>query len=244
MKVIIPAAGFATRLYPLTLNIPKHLLDVGNKKMIEHVMDKLMDIDEIDHIIIATNARYYEPFVEWESTYQSIKPITILNNGVRQEDKRLGAIGDMHFAIKSMNIYDDILIIAGDNLWDFDLADMIKYFREVKSSIIAVRDLKKKSVIANRFGCVEIDKEKKIIGFKEKPEHPKTTLTATMMYLFRKEDLHHLNNIMKEGAPDNAGEFIEYLSEKVDVHTFIFTESWYDIGSLENLEKVSSKFND
>lgn len=238
VKAIIPAAGYATRLYPLTKNQPKQLLRVGSKRMIEHIVHKIEDIPEIDHIFIVTNAKFYENFKAWAKRFRKRAPITIINDFTRDDDEKLGAVGDIHYAVSKFNIDDDVLIIGGDNLFEFSITDMHDQFRR-KGSMIAVRDLKDKNRIKGRFGCVEINKSRRITDFAEKPQKPKTTLTATMVYMLRKEHLKELHNIMSDGSPDNAGEFIRFLSERRKIYSYVFDEPWYDIGSFETLKEVN-----
>ena len=239
MKAIIPAAGYATRLYPLTKDTPKQLLQIGDRKMIEHVVNKLEEIDEVDHIYIVTNDKFYGKFLEWNRGYSSHKDITIMNDGTKSNEDRLGAIGDIHYAVEKNKIDDDCWVIGGDNLFEFSLKDVLKFYRAKDSSIIAVRDLLDKKEVANKFGVVEIDDNHKIIGFEEKPAEPKSTLAATLVYMLKREDLAELYSIMeREDRPDNAGEFIKYLSSRRDVHSYAFDEAWYDIGNPEQLEEV------
>ncbi len=239
MKAVIVAAGYATRLYPLTLNTPKPLLDIGGKPMLQHILEKIEEAEDIDKVFIVTNDKFYKTFKGWISQYSSGKEIVILNDGTTSNDDRLGAIGDILFAVTEGKIDDDILIIAGDNLFEFSLPDMIGYFNEKKSSVIAVYDLKDKAKLARKYGVVELDRDEKIVSFEEKPEEPKTSLTATMCYLFSKEDLHVLEEcVRKHEKMDNGGDFVRYLSERKPVYGFIFPERWFDIGSKEQLEEV------
>ncbi len=239
MKAIIPAAGYATRLYPLTLNTPKQLLKVGDKRMLEHILHKIEEVKNIDHIYIVTNNKFYNHFLGWKKTFSSSIPITILNDMTMSNEDRLGAVGDIHFAVDKCSIDDDCLVIGGDNLFEFSLNHMIDYFKEKDSSIIAVRDLYDKRKLANKFGVVEIDENLRITGFEEKPAQPRSTLTATMVYIFKRDDIAKLHNIMKTSKPDNSGDFIKHLSETSTVHCYIFDENWYDLGSHEQLEEVN-----
>ncbi len=239
MKALILAAGYATRLYPLTIDRPKQLLQVGEKKMIEHIIHNINEVDEIDGIIIITNNKYYSKFIEWEKDFDSDKPITLINNGTNTNEERLGAVGDMHFAIKKQNIDDDILIIGGDNLFEFSLLSIMNMFREKKAPVVAARDLGNPNKLTKKFGTIEIDDNMKIIGFEEKPEAPKSALASTCIYLYTKDEIRELEALVSGGnIPDNPGDFLRYILNKKHVYCYSFSETWYDIGSHEELKEV------
>src|SRR3989344_2204692 len=241
MKALILAAGYATRLYPLTINIPKPLLMVGPKPMIEHIIDRVMEIPSVDEIFIVTNDKFFTTFVEWSNGFAKRLPVKVLNDGTTTNDNRLGAVGDIEFVIKAEDIDDDFLVIAGDNLFDFSLAKIDGFFNEKKASLLAVYDLKDKSLLAKKFGVVELDKNHKVIGFEEKPAHPKTSLTATACYLLTRKDVKELSRCVQEIHPDNLGDFIKWLSVKKAVYGFVPEGFWCDIGSHEQLALVREK---
>ncbi len=239
MKAIILAAGYATRLYPLTLETPKPLLTVGNKKMIEHIIERIEEVEDIDEIVVVTNNKFYSHFLEWRKFFASSKEITILNDGTVNNEDRLGAVGDIDFAIKKLKINDDILIVGGDNLFEFSLPSFMRFFKKKKASIVGTIDLQSPEKLAKRLGAIEVDKSLKIIGFEEKPEKPKTSIAATCIYLFTKEDIKELERCIKENKkPDNTGDFIKYLAAKKPVYSYIFAEGWFDIGSHEQLKEA------
>ncbi len=243
MKALILAAGYATRLYPLTENMPKQLLQVGEKKMVEHIIHKIEEVEEIDEIIIITNNKYNSLFVEWKKGFNSNKPITLINNGTDTNETRLGAVGDMHYAIKNKNIDDDILIVGGDNLFEFSLLSIMNMFREKKAPVVAARDLGDPAKLAKKFGTLEIDDNMKIIGFEEKPEAPKSALASTCIYLYTKEDIRELEKLIGEGKiPDNTGDFLRIILDKRQVYCYSFSETWYDIGSHEELKEVNELY--
>jgi|TARA_B100001964_G_scaffold217781_2_gene258176 glucose-1-phosphate thymidylyltransferase len=239
IKAILLAAGYGTRLYPLTLNKPKPLLEINNKPMIEHIIPKIEEIADIDEIYVITNNKFYKTFVEWKIGYRTNKKIEIINDETNSDEDKLGAIGDMQFAIKNKNIDDDILIVAGDNLFEFSLRKLNDFFKEKNVSVIALYDVKDKNIIKGKYGAVEIDQNNKIIGVEEKPEEPKTTLASTACYIFAKKDIEELEKCIKDhNKPDNLGDFIKYLANKEDVYGLAFTERWIDIGSKEQLEEA------
>lgn len=245
MKALILAAGYGTRLYPLTLNHPKPLLKVGSKLMIEHIVDKINEIKGIDEIFVITNDKFYKNFNDWSIKFTGTdKKITILNDRTQSNEDRLGAVGDIYFAIKEKKIDDSFLVIGGDNLFEFSLKSLVSFSKEKNASIIAVRDLQEKQKLAKKFGVVEVDENDKIVSFEEKPENPKSTLASTCCYLFTRQDIHEFEKCIEEHKkPDNTGDFIKYLAEKKPVYAFTFTEKWFDIGSHEQLKEVNEIFS-
>ncbi len=255
MKTIILAAGYSTRLYPLTLDMPKQFIKVGHKLMIEHILDKISNINEIDEIIIVTNNKYYPNFLEWQTNFQPNgsnnhssnkfnKKITILNDGTNSNEERLGAVGDMHFAIDSRKIDDEVMIIGGDNLFETDLRKMIAMFKNTGCPVVAARDLGDPQRLALKLGVIVTDSESKVIDFEEKPAMPKSSLAATLIYIFTKEDILELENCIRlHKKLDNAGNFIRHLILKRDVYCYKFNEPWFDIGNHEELKQVQEIYN-
>lgn len=243
MKALLVCAGYAVRLFPLTENNPKPLLVVGGKPILEHIIDKVEKAHIVDEIIITTNNKYTLRFLDWKKQFVSKVPIRIINNGTLSPQDALGAVGDIHFALKNANIHDDVLIIAGDNLFEFDLRKFVTF--KLGHSKVALFDAKDKSILANKFGVAQIDKEHKIIDFEEKPTNPKSTLGATMCYIIKKEDIPKYEHYVKEGNDvKNSGSFFTYLIQKVPVYGFRFTEPWFDIGTLESLEEADKKYSE
>ncbi|MEM3126633.1 MAG: nucleotidyltransferase family protein [Candidatus Woesearchaeota archaeon] len=244
MKCIILCAGYSTRLYPLTLNKPKQLLEVGDKLMIDYIVEKVNELKTVDEIIVVSNNKFYEQFDDWRKNVSSNKKITIVNDGTNSNEERLGAVGDIHFAVDKLNINDDLLVIGGDNLFQFSLQEFHSFFLDKKSSIIAVYDLLDPKKLAKKFGVVELDNKSKIIGFEEKPAEPKTSLASTACYVFSRKHLDLLKEcIEKSHTPDNLGDFIRWLSNKEVIYGFTFIEPWIDIGSPEEYKEVQKQFS-
>ncbi len=241
MKALILAAGYATRLYPLTQNRPKPLLEVGGKAIIDHIVEKIAAVSEIDTIYVVTNTRFYSSFKEWsihKKTSKLTKLIKIINDGTCTNDDRLGAVGDIHFVINQENIDDDLLVIAGDNLFGFSLSDFVRFFyKQDRASVVAFRDLKDPEKVRGKYG-VGILEESKVIGFEEKPLQPQSTLASTACYLFNKQDLPLVEKSINQGKADNPGDLVRFLTKYSTVHGFVFTEHWFDIGSFESLEEA------
>jgi len=239
MKCIILAAGYGTRLYPLTKNTPKPLIKIADKPIIEHILEKIIPLEEIDKIYVVTNAKFFPHFQYWLQSYNSLKEIKILNDGTLNNDDRLGAIGDINFTISKMKINDDLLVIAGDNLFDFSLKELSQFYKKKKSSVVALYDLEDKNKVANKYGVVEVNEESKIIGFEEKPVEPKSSLASTACYIFSKSNVEQLVNSFNQGKNiDNLGHFIKWLAEHDQVHGFPFKGKWFDIGSFNQLEEA------
>jgi len=239
MKCIILAAGYATRLYPLTLDQPKPLLPVAGKPIIEHILDKIDKLEDIEEVLIITNNKFFDNFRNWKRNYSFSKPIKILNDKTNSDDDKLGAVGDIGYALEEENVEEDILIIAGDNLFKFDLINFIDFYKEKKHSVIALYDVKDKNIAAKKLGVVEINDNNKIIDLEEKPENPKTTLVSTACYILTKESINELKKSIKEGnKPDNIGDFLSQLIKNKEVYGLVHKEEWIDIGSKEQLKKA------
>ncbi len=236
MKAIILAAGYGTRLYPLTKDKSKSLIKVAGKPIIEHILLRIEEVADVDKIFIVTNDSFFKDFLDWKKNYTSNIEVKIINDKTSSNEKRLGAIGDIHFVVSNEDIDDDILVIGGDNIFDFCLVHLDRFFREKITSVIALYDIKDKSKAANKYGIVQTDKNNKILEFYEKPSMPKTSLVSTACYILSREDLRELEECIKENKKlDNLGDFIKYLSAKKHVYGYIFSERWFDIGSHEQL---------
>lgn len=244
MKALILAAGYAKRLWPMTKNKPKPLLEVKGKPIVEHIIGHFKEIPEIDEIIIVTNDKFSLTFEQWADSVDIGLPIKVVNDLTTSNDDRKGAIGDLKYAVDELKIEDDLLVIAGDNLFEYKLSDFYNFFKEKSASVVAVRDLKDIEEVREKFGVVELDDNSKIIGFEEKPKNPKTTLAATACYIFTKEDVKAIDDYIEaDNPPDNAGDFIKWLANHKPIYAFVFTENWFDIGSFESLGKAREEFN-
>jgi len=178
MKAIILAGGYAKRLWPLTKNKPKQLLSVGGMPMIEYIMEKLETQKEIDKIIISTNEKFEDNFEQWLSEYKSVKDISLVIEPTLLEENKLGSVGALGYLIRKKNIDEELMIIGGDNLFEFDLRDLINYYREKEGNVVALYDLKSIQK-ARSYGVAKVDEEMRIIDFVEKPENPPSTLVST-----------------------------------------------------------------
>lgn len=243
MKALILAAGYATRLYPLTLNQPKPLLPVGGKPVIEHIIEKLNEIREINEILVVTNQKFFGHFESWADGYAvEGSRVKILNDGTLSNNDRLGAVGDIDFVIRNEGINEDMLIVAGDNLFQFGLVEFVEFARSKHPmSSVGLYDLKDLEA-AKRFGVVQIDDEAKVTNFEEKPSQPASTLVAKCLYYFPGDKLGLIRDYLKQGKTKDApGYYLEWLSRRDEGYGFSFNGSWYDIGHLESYKEADEE---
>lgn len=246
MKAIVLAAGYATRLYPLTENQPKPLLEVSGKSILDYIVEKMERVNVIDEIIIVTNDKFTVHFEDWKHSAELKdkyeKKLIVINDGTLTNDTRLGAIGDIHFVLNKLGIEDDLMIVAGDNLFDFELSDFVDYFENVETDCITAYHEGDDAQL-KRAGIVELDESKRVLSFEEKPEEPKSTYCVPAFYLYRKETLPLFKKYLEDGNnPDAPGHFIPYLLEHQPVHAYLFEGKRYDIGTLESYERVQEIF--
>lgn len=243
MKALILAAGYATRLYPLTIGRPKPLLPVGGKPMVDYIMDKLEPLPEIDEIYIVTNNRFFKHFEKWKSHHLSSKKITIINDKTLTNEDRLGAIGDMQLVIEEARIKEDLLVIAGDNLFSFKMSDFLKFAKAHSSGCsIALHDIGLLEE-ARKYGVVKVDKNNKLLSFAEKPAKPESTLVAICLYYFPKEKISKVAEYLKQSKHKDApGVYISWLVENDSVYGFIFYGEWYDIGDKNIYERIKDRY--
>ncbi|HLC81520.1 MAG TPA: nucleotidyltransferase family protein [Candidatus Nanoarchaeia archaeon] len=237
MKAIILAAGYATRLYPLTEHKAKPLLEIGGKPIIDYIFDRIRPIDEIEDVFVVTNELFYLDFLAWSYSKQDSR-LKVINDGTRMDQERLGSIGDIYHVIVQEKISEeDLLVIAGDNLFGFNLKDYVAFFKKKKSSLVALYDLKYLDKVKGKFG-VAVLLEDKVIDFQEKPLEPKSALTSTACYIFHKKDVDHIRELIEQGTTDPLGLILQKLVKESELNGFVFTEPWFDIGSLESLEEA------
>ena len=241
MDAIILAAGYATRLYPLTKNMPKPLLKVAGRPIIEHIVNKLEQIDIISKVYIVTNNKFEQNFIKWLNNFYTKKQIEIINDGTKSNDDRLGALGDVYCTIKTKNIDNDIIVIAGDNLFEMFLKEVVAIFKNINNNLVVLHDVKDPE-LAKNYGVADV-KDNIVVDFQEKPENPKSTLISTGIYLFPKRTIPLIKKYVDEGNnPDKSGSFIEWLYGIDKVYTYVTNKKWFDIGSFEQLEKANKHF--
>ena len=243
-QIIILAAGYATRLYPLTLTYPKPLLKIAGKPIIEHLLDRLAPIRNLGKINIIINEKFADKFEEWLDGYDEIKKskIELINDGSVDETDKLGAIGDLHLAIKMKGIANDIIVVAGDNLFDVSLEKFGDYCGKKNSPVLGVYDVGNLEAI-KRFSSITIGKDRRIKYFEEKPANPKSTLTGIALYHYPKSTLPLIDQYVTEGNnPDQPGRLVQWLYTRKPFYTWKVPGIWYDIGSKETLEEANRVF--
>jgi glucose-1-phosphate thymidylyltransferase len=246
MKVLILAAGYATRLYPLTLTQPKPLLPVAGKPMIEHVLDNLAPIGGIDRVYVVTNAKFAGQFQTWSNQYRATKSkldFTIVNDQSTDDSNKLGAIGDMHLVMTKEKVDDDLIVVAGDNLFSQSLEAFGEVCRQKKAPVLAVYDVGSLEEI-KKYNSISLDASGKITFFEEKPKTPTSTLTGIALYYYPKSVLPMIHQyIAEKNNPDQPGRLVQWLYQRTPVYTWSVPGIWFDIGSKENLEEANRIFS-
>jgi glucose-1-phosphate thymidylyltransferase len=231
MKALILAAGYATRLSPLTDSIPKMLLTLAARPMLDYLLDRIREVGEIDEIHLVTNARFAEAFRDWAP-----KDVIVHDDGTTSNEDRLGAIGDIAFAIERGRLDgDDLLVVAGDNLIGYSLSDFVDFWRAKGGSAIAVHEVDDRDLL-KQYGVVEVDEDDRVIGLEEKPVEPRSDLAATASYIYRGDDLALLPRYLDEGNPPDApGNYTVWLYTRAPVYAYRVSGEWHDIGDLGQL---------
>lgn len=240
MKCLILAAGYATRLYPLTENFPKPLLKVGDKTILDWLVDDIDSAGIIDEYVVISNHRFAEHFKNWTLTKK--QKITVVDDGTSSNETRLGAVMDIQFAIEKLSIDDDMLVIAGDNVLDFSLVRFIEYAKEKQTSCI-MRYYEASEVKLHKCGVVQIDDEDKILDMEEKPDFPKSNWCCPPFYFYTKADAKLVKKGIASGCGiDAPGSFIAWLCTQNAVHAMEMPGKRYDIGNLESYKKVQEEY--
>lgn len=244
MKALILAAGYATRLYPLTKKYPKPLLGVKGRPIINYIVDKLAAVAGIDEICIVTNSKFIPVFRQWAKSIKSARKITLINDLTYSNQDRLGAIGDINFVIKKLKINDHLLVVGGDNLFSGSLKGFLNFSAKKEPAVsIGVFRLKQKKD-ASRYGVVKLDTRRKVISFEEKPEKPQSRLVAMCLYYIPKGRLTLINEYIRSEKikTDATGSYIAWLKQKTDVYGYVFNGAWFDIGDYKYLNAAKKSF--
>lgn len=244
MQVLILAAGYGTRLYPLTKDTPKPLLPCNGKPIINYLLDKVKGFSGLRDITVITNDRFTKHFEQWKNAERKFPvPIRVVNDGTTTPENRLGAMGDINFVLQKNLVTEDLLVMGGDNLFDYALDGYVDFCQKVSpQATIGLYDIKDKDW-AKSFGVVEVDSEKKIVSFEEKPKIPKSTLIAMCLYYIPKDSFNFISAYLKSAkSADTTGEYIRWLSQQTPVYGFKFDGKWYDIGSLEAYNEAQEDF--
>jgi glucose-1-phosphate thymidylyltransferase len=232
MKVVILAAGYATRLRPLTDSIPKPLLPVGGRPMVDWILENGREVPAVDEVHLVTNSRFAPQFAEWGAA----NGVTVHDDGTSTNEDRLGAIGDLQLAIERGAIDDDLLVVAGDNLFEYRLSGYVDYWRQrPEASAVAVYDCGDLE-LATHYGVVELAADDRVLYFVEKPDDPPSTLAATATYIYARGHLPLIARYLAEGhAPDQAGSLVAWLYRREPVYGYRFPGAWFDVGNHAQL---------
>lgn len=240
MKCIILAAGYATRLYPLTENFPKPLLKVGEKTILDWLIDDIDTLDAVDEYVVISNHKFAAHFNEWAK--DKAQKITVVDDGTETNETRLGAVIDIKFAVEKLGLDDDALVIAGDNVLDFSLTKFIEYAEKKKASCI-MRYYEPDEKRLLKCGVVSIDEDDRITGMTEKSPTPATHWCCPPFYFYTKADMHRLDDAIASGCGTDApGSLAAWMSSVSDVYAMEMPGSRYDIGNLESYDKVQREY--
>jgi len=244
VDAILLAGGYATRLYPLTLDRPKALLPVGGRPLLDYTVDALDAADEIRRMFLVTNAKFARDFSDWAQGRSGGKPISILNDGTTSNENRLGAIGDIQFVLDNADVdaADSIYVLGTDNMARFDITELIRLSRaRGASAIFATRVTDPERL--SRVGIVVLDERGRVVDFEEKPENPKSDLGVPPFYVYTPEAVSLIRDYLDEGGnPDAPGHLVEWLISRRPVYACVAEGGIYDIGTVESYEAVCREY--
>ena len=238
MKCVILAAGYATRLYPLTENFPKPLLAVGEKNILEWLIEDIGD--SVDEYVVISNHKFVEHFRAWSA--KRPEKITVLDDGTESNETRLGAVRDVQFAVDELGLDDDLLVIAGDNVLDFSLKTFVEYYK-ARGTTCVMRYWEPSEEKLHKTGVAEVDENGMILHMEEKPAEPRSHWCTPPFYIYRREDVPMVKKGIESGCGvDAPGSFIAWLCDQVPVHAFEMPGKRYDIGNLASYEEVKRTY--
>lgn len=240
MKCLILAAGYATRLYPLTENFPKPLLEVKGKTILDWLIDDIDTLGAVDEYVVISNHKYVHHFEAWAKT--KTQKITVVDDGTETNETRLGAVKDIQYAKEKLDLQDDMLVIAGDNVLDFSLTELIRYAKEKKTSCM-MRYYEPDNKKLLKSGVVTIDENDKILQMTEKSSTPATHWCCPPFYYYTKKDAELVQIGIESGCGTDApGSYIAWLCGQSVVHAMEMPGKRYDIGDLASYEKVKAEY--
>ncbi len=243
MKCIILAAGYATRLYPLTENFPKPLLDVKGKAIIDWLIEDLDSLGEISEFIIVSNHKFVEHFKKWQAGLNYRAKVTVVDDGTEDNGSRLGAVRDIVFAMDTCDVKEEIVVLAGDNLTDFSLRGFVDYFKKKRATCI-MRHYEPNVEKLRRTGVITIDENDKVLAMQEKPAEPMSNWAVPPFYIYGAEDLVKIREAVEQKVcnVDAPGDFIAWMCTQSDVYAYEMPGSRYDIGNLESYRKIQETY--
>lgn len=241
MKALILAAGYATRLYPLTLDRPKALLPVGGKPMLDHLMEQLEQVEGLDEVYVVTNSKFAEAFREWAAGRSGL-PLRIIDDGTVDDDSKLGAIGDLDLTIREAELDDDLIVLAGDNLFSETIAPFPVFALGKGGPALGVYDVGDLDTI-RRYSVIELDDDDRVTRLEEKPERPRSTLAGIALYFYPRSALRYVREYLEDGNnPDQPGRLVQWLYPRTAVYGWRVPGRWFDVGSKETLAEADRAF--
>jgi glucose-1-phosphate thymidylyltransferase len=241
MKALILAAGYATRLYPLTLDRPKALLPVGGKPMLDHLMEQLEQVEGLDEAYVVTNSKFAEAFREWAAGRSGL-PLRIIDDGTVDDDSKLGAIGDLDLTIREAELDDDLIVLAGDNLFSESIAPFPVFALGKGGPALGVYDVGDLDTI-RRYSVIELDDDDRVTRLEEKPERPRSTLAGIALYFYPRSALRYVREYLEDGNnPDQPGRLVQWLYPRTAVYGWRVPGRWFDVGSKETLAEADRAF--
>ena len=242
MKNIVVAAGYATRLGELTKNFPKPLLEIGENTILGRMLDDIDQIDDVDEHIIITNHKFAHIFEEWAKNLHYTNPITIVDDGTETNETRLGAVCDLLFAMEKLQIDDDLLVVAADNLLFFSFSEFVDFAKQKGTSCIMCHEQPSIEKL-QRTGVVELDPDMRVLGMEEKPQVPKSHWAVPPFYIYLKKDLELVRHSVENGCGKDApGNLAHYMVEHTTMHAWPMSGGRFDIGSLDTYYEAKQRF--
>lgn len=244
MKCIILAAGYATRLYPLTENFPKPLLDVQGRSILDWLIEDLKNVDQIDEVIVVSNHKFYQHFLQWKDTLDTSFAVTVIDDGSTANDNRLGAVKDIAFAIEHCSIEDDVLVMAGDNLLDFSIKGFVDFYEEKKTACI-MRHYEPSVERLRRTGVATVDEDGKVLQMQEKPAKPQSHWAVPPFYIYPRSELEYILEgiASEECGTDAPGSFIMWFCKKAAVYAYLMPGKRYDIGDITSYREIQETYS-
>jgi glucose-1-phosphate thymidylyltransferase len=243
---LVLAAGYATRLRPLTDEVAKPLLPLAGRPMLDYLYEKIASVEEVDEVHVVTNSRFAADFRAWAERGERPVPVTVHDDGTSSNEDRLGAIGDVRFVLERAGLEgEDLLVVAGDNLFEFDLGEFAAFWRSKEDgSAIGVHDVGDLELMRH-YAMVELTGDGRIALFVEKPEEPTSTLAGIAVYLFRADHAALVHTYLNDGnSPDQPGRFVVWLYPRVPVYGYRFPGDWLDIGDRAQLLDADNRMRD
>ena len=240
MKCLILAAGYATRLYPLTENFPKPLLKVGDKAILDWLIDDIDGAGLVDEYVVISNHKFANHFQEWAANKK--QKVTVVDDGTSSNETRLGAVKDIQFAIEKLDLDDDMIVIAGDNVLDFSLQSFVRYAKEKQTSCI-MRYYEANEQKLLKCGVVTVDDNDRILRMTEKSPKPETHWCCPPFYYYTREDARLVQKGIESGCGTDApGSYIAWLCTQTPVHAMEMPGRRYDIGNLQSYDQVQKEY--